>query len=224
VRARILIVDDEPAVRDVVGRYLRRESFDVVEAADGPAALELARDADLVVLDLMLPGVDGLEICRRLRAVRNVPIIMLTAKGEEADRLIGLALGADDYVVKPFSPRELVARIQAVLRRSAATAVNDDVIRVGELRVNLATRQVQTAGRDVQLTGREFDLLAFLARHPGQVFTRQQLLDGVWDYHFAGDETTVTVHVRRLREKIEPDPVRPRHIKTVWGVGYKLDA
>ncbi|HZU13325.1 MAG TPA: response regulator transcription factor [Chloroflexota bacterium] len=223
MRGKVLIVDDEPAVRDVVGRYLRREGFETIEAADGAQAIPLARDADLVVLDLMLPVIEGLDVCRRLRADRNIPIIMLTAKGEEADTLIGLALGADDYVVKPFSPRELVARIQAVLRRSAATPAADDVIRVGGLRINLATRQVESAGRDVHLTSREFDLLAFLAQRPGQVFTRQQLLDGVWDYTFAGDETTVTVHVRRLREKIEPDPMRPRRIKTVWGVGYKLD-
>lgn len=224
MRGKILIVDDETAVRDVVGRYLRREGFETLEAADGDRALALADDVDLVVLDLMLPLLDGLEVCRRLRSTRNVPIIMLTAKGEETDRLVGLALGADDYVVKPFSPRELVARIQAVLRRSTATPTMNDVIRSGELRINPATRQVESGGNEVALTAREFDLLAFLARSPGQVFTRQQLLDQVWDYHFAGDEGTVTVHIRRLREKIEPEPMRPRYIKTVWGVGYKLEA
>jgi DNA-binding response OmpR family regulator len=224
MRERVLIVDDEPTVRDVVGRYLRREGFETLEAGDGEQALGLAGDVDLVVLDLMLPRVDGLEVCRRLRATRNVPIIMLTARAEETDKLVGLGIGADDYVVKPFSPRELVARVQAVLRRTAAAPSNDDVVRVGDLRVNARTRTVEAAGKTVQLTGREFDLLEFLARHQGQVFSRDQLLDHVWDFHFGGDETTVTVHVRRLREKIEPDPTRPRYIKTVWGVGYKLEA
>lgn len=220
---RILIVDDETAVREVVGRYLRREGFETVEAADGRKAIELAADADLVVLDLMLPQVDGLEVCRQIRSTRNTPIIMLTARAEETDKLVGLGIGADDYVVKPFSPRELVARIAAVLRRTAASTRAEDVIRVGELRISPTTRSVERAGIAVELTAREFDLLLFLAQNAGQVFTRQQLLDSVWDYTFAGDDNTVTVHIRRLREKIEPDPARPRYVKTVWGVGYKLE-
>lgn len=220
---RILVVDDEAAVRDVVGRYLRREGYETLVAADGDEALRLAGDADLVVLDLMLPRIDGIEVCRRLRATRNVPIIMLTARTEETDTIVGLGMGADDYVAKPFSPRELVARVQAVLRRTATPPQSDDTIRIGDLRINPVTRTVHSNGAAISLTAREFDLLAFLARSPGQVFTREQLLDHVWDYHFAGDETTVTVHIRRLREKIEPDPERPRYVKTVWGVGYKLE-
>jgi DNA-binding response OmpR family regulator len=220
---RILIVDDETAVREVVGRYLRREGFETVEASDGRQAIELAGDADLVVLDLMLPQVDGLEVCRRIRSTRNTPIIMLTARAEETDKLVGLGIGADDYVVKPFSPRELVARITAVLRRTSTPARAEDVIRVGELRISPATRTVARGAVPIELTAREFDLLLFLARNAGQVFTRQQLLDNVWDYTFAGDDNTVTVHIRRLREKIEPDAARPRYVKTVWGVGYKLE-
>jgi DNA-binding response OmpR family regulator len=220
---RILIVDDESTVREVVGRYLRREGFETLEAADGRQAIELAGDADLVVLDLMLPQVDGLEVCRHIRSTRNTPIIMLTARAEETDTLIGLGIGADDYMVKPFSPRELVARIGAVLRRTAARAGSDDIIRVGDLRISPGTRSIERGGTPIELTAREFDLLLHLARNAGQVFTRQQLLDSVWDYTFAGDENTVTVHIRRLREKVEPDPARPRYVKTVWGVGYKLE-
>lgn len=220
---KILIVDDESTVREVVGRYLRREGFETVEAADGRRAIELAADADLVVLDLMLPQIDGLEVCRQIRSTRNTPIIMLTARAEETDKLIGLGIGADDYMVKPFSPRELVARIGAVLRRTSARAGTEDSIRVGDLRISPSTRTVERGGTSIELTAREFDLLLFLARNAGQVFTRQQLLDRVWDYTFAGDDNTVTVHIRRLREKIEPDPARPRYVKTVWGVGYKLE-
>ncbi len=220
----ILIVDDEPAVRDVVGRYLRRDGFQTVLASNGEEALSKAADADLVILDLMLPIIDGFEVCRRLRSVRNVPIIMLTAKSEETDKVIGLGVGADDYVSKPFSPRELVARVQAVLRRSSNAQGKDDIIRVGDLRINTKTRSIERLGQSLTLTAREFDLLAFLASSPNQVFTREQLLNQVWDFHFGGDESTVTVHVRRLREKIEPDPVRPQYLKTVWGVGYKLQA
>jgi DNA-binding response OmpR family regulator len=222
-RGTVLVVDDEPTVRDVVGRYLRHNGFTTLEARDGTEALELAPAADLIILDLMLPGVDGLEVCRRLQRTHPVPIIMLTAKGEEADKLVGLGLGADDYMVKPFSPRELIARIQAVLRRSASGS-QTGIIQLGDLAINIRTRTVERAGTEIPLTAREFDLLAFLASRPRQVFTREQLLDGVWDYHFGGDESTVTVHIRRLREKIEPDPARPRYLKTVWGVGYKLEA
>lgn len=220
----ILVVDDEPIVAEVLERYLRRESYVVHLASDGPSALELARSLDpaLIVLDVMLPEIDGLEVCRRLRAESNVPIILLTARSEETDRILGLGLGADDYVVKPFSPGELVARIKAVLRRTTAPVDDPYALRFDDLRILPRQRTVEVAGRPVDLTAKEFDLLHFLARHPGQVFTREQLLDRVWDYAYLGDANTVTVHIRRLREKIEPDPVRPRWVKTVWGVGYKF--
>ena len=227
-RSRVLVVDDEPMVTEVVGRYLGREGFEVALAADGEKALSVAREwsPDLIVLDLMLPGIDGLEVCKTLRKESRVPIIMLTARGEETDRIVGLELGADDYVVKPFSPRELVARIKAVLRRSTATPVKyveGDVIRFPAFTLNPRTRMVEVRGKVVDLTAKEFDLLLFLASSPGQVFTREQLLNDVWDYSYAADSSTVTVHVRRLREKIESEPMRPGFIKTVWGVGYKFE-
>ena len=223
----ILVVDDEPIVREVVGRYLRQDGFRVETAADGPAALrrfEAARP-DLVLLDLMLPGIDGLEVCRRIRTQSNVPIIMLTAKRDETDTVIGLGVGADDYVAKPFSPRELLARVKAVLRRAGAPPppTEGDPLRFGALTIRPDRRGVELAGRPVELTAREFDLLLFLASHPGQVFSREELLDKVWDWAYAGDGGTVTVHVRRLRQKIEPDPDRPRYVKTIRGMGYKLE-
>ena len=225
--ATVLLVDDEPIVREVVEQYLRQDGFQVETAADGPEALQrfAAGRPDLVVLDLMLPGVDGLEVCRRIRTQSNVPIIMLTAKADEVDTIIGLGVGADDYVAKPFSPRELVARIKAVLRRASAPPplAEGDPLRFGDLVVRPDRRQVEVAGRAVDLTAREFDLLEFLARHPGQVFSRDDLLDKVWDWAYASDGGTVTVHVRRLRQKIEADPERPRHVKTVWGLGYKFE-
>jgi two-component system, OmpR family, response regulator VicR len=225
---RVLVVDDEPIVTEVVQRYLVREGFHVMMAADGETALKLARDAgpDLVVLDLMLPRLDGLEVCRRLRAESNVPIIMLTAKGEEADKILGLGLGADDYLTKPFSPGELTARVKAVLRRTQAApaqAMPGDVLKLGVLRINPRARSVERDGEALHLTAKEFDLLYFLARNAGQVFTREQLLDQVWDYEWYGDASTVTVHIRRLREKVEPSPMRPRYVKTVWGIGYKFE-
>ncbi|MDA8217333.1 MAG: response regulator transcription factor [Dehalococcoidales bacterium] len=226
----ILIIDDESIVREVVERYLVREGYSVRTAADGETALQIAyeQQPDLVVLDLMLPKVDGLEVCRRLRAESSVPIIMLTAKGEETDKVVGLTLGADDYMVKPFSPRELVARVQAVLRRAPTASPGlqegNRVLRFPDLQIDMRTRVVQAGGREVELTPKEFDLLTFLASSPGQVFTRDQLLEKVWDYRYAGDTSTVTVHVRRLREKVEENPMRPRYLKTVWGVGYKFEA
>jgi DNA-binding response OmpR family regulator len=227
-RYRILVVDDEPMVTEVVERYLMRDGFEVSTAYDGDKALALAQSwaPDLVVLDLMLPGKDGLEVCRALRREGEVPIIMLTARGEETDRIVGLEIGADDYIVKPFSPRELVARIKAVLRRAQSgsePATPADVIRSAGLLINPRTRAVDVNGTAASLTAKEFDLLHFLASHPGQVFSREQLMNDVWDYTFAGDTSTVTVHIRRLREKIEPDPLRPRYVKTVWGVGYKFE-
>ncbi|MGI8824907.1 MAG: winged helix-turn-helix domain-containing protein [Chloroflexota bacterium] len=224
MKARVLVVDDEPNIREVVERYLRREGFDTVGAADGEEAVLRSADADLVVLDLMLPKLSGIEACRQIRSARDIPIIMLTAKSEETDVLVGLGIGADDYITKPFSPRELVARVQAVLRRAQKGPPEPgDVVHVGSLRINPSLRTVERDGEQLELTAREFELLHFLATHPGQVFTREQLLDHVWDYDFPGDTSTVTVHVRRLREKVEPDPVRPRYIKTVWGVGYKVE-
>ncbi len=222
----ILVVDDEPTIVEVVELYLQREGYRVITAADGPGALALAaeRKPDLVVLDLMLPGLNGFEITQRLRANGHIPIIMLTARGEEADRIVGLELGADDYGTKPFSPREVVARVKAVLRRMAAAAATPaQVLTLGELRLDVDARTVTLDGQPIMLTVREFDLLMFLMRHPGQVFTREQLLDHVWGYTFASDMSTVTVHIRRLREKIEADPARPTLLQTVWGVGYKLE-
>jgi DNA-binding response OmpR family regulator len=225
---RVLVVDDEPIVTEGVERYLSREGFDVATAADGEQALALARtwSPDLVLLDLMLPGIDGLEVCRTLQKESDVSIIMLTARGEETDRIVGLEVGADDYVVKPFSLRELVARVKAVLRRTnrePAVPAAGDALRYNGLTINPRTRVVEANGKQPALSAKEFDLLYFLAAHPGQVFTREQLMNDVWDYTFAGDSSTVTVHIRRVREKIESDPMRPRFIKTVWGVGYKFE-
>jgi DNA-binding response OmpR family regulator len=227
----VLVVDDDPTVSDVVRRYLERAGFAVVLAGDGPAALDAFHELvqrgdrpDLVVLDLMLPGVDGLEVCRRMRfAVPELPVVMLTALGEEADRVLGLEIGADDYVTKPFSPRELVLRVQSVLRRAAPPPVAPvEVLADGELEVDGARRLVRLRGTEVALTVREFDLLLFLMRNPGRVFRRAQLLEEVWGWTF-GDQSTVTVHMRRLREKVEDDPAAPRRIVTVWGVGYRYE-
>ncbi len=225
---RILVVDDESSILEVVQKYLAREGFQVSTARDGEMALAAfnKQPSDLIILDLMLPKVDGLEVFRRLRTRSGVPVIMLTAKGEETDRVVGLELGADDYITKPFSPRELVARVKAVLRRSGGTAPagpGERPITRGEVHIDPGARSVQVQGKPVELTGKEFDLLWFLASHPGQVFTRAQLLDQVWGYEYYGDASTVTVHVRRLREKIEPDPGDPRYISTVWGVGYRFE-
>lgn len=225
--AKILVVEDEAIVREVVTDYLRRDGFDVEQAADGNEAMTmfLASRPDLVLLDLMLPGIDGIEVCRRIRAQSNIPIIMVTAKSEETDTIIGLGVGADDYISKPFSPREVVARVKAVLRRASAPQQSGgDPLHFDQLIIRPDRRQVEISGQNVDLTAREFDLLEFLCRHPGQVFSREQLLDRVWDWAYASDGGTVTVHVRRLRQKIEPDPDRPRYIKTVWGAGYKFEA
>ena len=223
---RILVVDDDPTISEVVARYLERDGYEVDVASDGEEALDQGQESglpDLVVLDLMLPKVDGLEVFRLLRAEDQVPIIMLTAKGEETDKLVGLSLGADDYVTKPFSPRELVARVKNVLRRSASPRIHDgDSLRFQDLVINPKTRQVRAHGVDVELTAKEFDLLVFLAQRPRQVFSREQILNQVWDYVYVGDTSTVTVHIRRLREKIEADPAKPRYIQTVWGIGYKF--
>lgn len=230
----ICIIDDEATLRDVVRRYLEVDGFSVIEADTGAHALELLQNkhADLIILDIMLPGgIDGFSIARSIRNApeyageqSRVPIIMLTSRGNEVDRLAGFELGVDDYVVKPFSPRELVARVKAVLRRAGNdTQITDKPIEFKHLQIDPLRRSVILKGQMVVLTAREFDLLWLFARHPQQVFTREQLLDQVWGYEFYGDESTVTVHIRRLREKIEPDPAQPSYIQTVWGVGYKFE-
>lgn len=228
----VLVVDDEAIVRQVVAKYLERDGFDTLQAADGHAALEVIeaqdRSLSLVVLDLMLPGIDGLELCKIIRERGDLPVIMLTARSGQSDRIIGLELGADDYVGKPFSPRELTARVRNVIRRArpidapAAAEMPAEPLSFGDLRIDPVAHQVTRAGRPLKLTAREFDLLLFLARNPGQVFSRDQLMARVWGFESALDTGTVSVHVRRLREKIEDDPSEPRHLQTVWGVGYRF--
>jgi DNA-binding response OmpR family regulator len=222
----VLVVDDEPIVREVVVRYLEREGYRTLEAGDGDQARDLVERErpSLVVLDLMLPGTDGLELCRWIRSRSDLPVIMLTARGEEADRIVGLELGADDYITKPFSPRELAVRVRAVLRRARPAEPVQSRLEVGDLALDAMTREVMKGGRQLQLTAREFDLLWFLASHPRHVFSREQLMERVWGYEAALDTGTVTVHVRRLREKLEDDPSEPRHLQTVWGVGYRYVA
>jgi DNA-binding response OmpR family regulator len=225
-RGSVLVVDDEPTIGEVVARYLDRAGYETHVAVDGTSALDtFARvHPDLIVLDLMLPGIDGLEVMRRIREARErrTAIILLTAKGEESDRIIGLRLGADDYVVKPFSPAELVARVDAVLRRIDTVPAHEPALELDGLTIDPAARRVHVGDEEAQLTQREFDLLLFMARHPGQAFTRNQLMDHVWQYSFYSDTSTVTVHIRRLRTKLEADPEQPRWIQTVWGVGYRF--
>jgi DNA-binding response OmpR family regulator len=222
---RILVVEDEPMVAEVVERYLRRDGHDVTLAFDGQSGVEQFEQhgADLVLLDLMLPRLDGTAACRRIRERSDVPIIMLTARGEESDRLRGLDLGADDYVTKPFSPREVAARVRAVLRRTSDGERRPRVLDFDDLTIDSQRRAVTVGGRPVSLTAREFDILYHLASNPSQVFTRERLLVSLWGDDFEGDASTVTVHMHRLREKIEADPSRPHHIRTVWGVGYRFE-
>lgn len=224
----ILLVDDEPGLVKGLRLSLEQEGFQVTTAADGREALEKfkAGGFDLIVLDLMLPEVDGLTVCRQIRAAGMTPIIMLTAKADDIDKILGLELGADDYLTKPFNTRELIARIRAVLRRVEAPAREQESgrIQVGDLVLHTPKRTAAVAGRPLDLTAREYDLLELLARHPGVVYTRQQLLDLVWGYEFTGDDRTVDVHVRRIREKLEETPARPRYLRTKWGVGYYLEA
>jgi DNA-binding response OmpR family regulator len=222
----ILVVDDEPMVREVLSRYLSKEGFDVWAAEDGEEALARYARAvpDLVLLDLMLPKIDGYEVFRRIREQGSrTPVIMLTAKGDETDRIVGLELGADDYVSKPFSPREVVARVRAVLRRTDGGTSDPVVMDFGRIAIDTGRREVRVEGRVVRLTRIEFDLLAYLASSPGTTFTRARLLEDVWDFAWDGDTATVTVHVRRIREKIESDPSEPKHLVTVWGVGYRFE-
>jgi two-component system response regulator ResD len=224
-RRSVLVVDDEPTITHVVSRYLERAGYATRVAGDGAEALRLAaiERPDLVVLDLMLPGLDGLEVMRRLQERERVSVILLTAKGEAADRIAGLRQGADDYVVKPFLPAELVARVDAVLRRAVlARAEAAEPIAFDGIEIDPTARRLVARGAEVPLTVREFDLLLHLMRHPGQVFSRDQLMDSVWQYSFYTDTSTVTVHMRRLRAKVEEDPARPRWLQTVWGVGYRF--
>jgi DNA-binding response OmpR family regulator len=221
----VLVVDDEPVVRDVVARYLEHEGFETLLAADGDTARALIeeREPTLVVLDVMLPGIDGLSLCRWIRERSSMPVILLTARGEEADRIVGLDLGADDYMTKPFSPRELTARVRAVLRRGTPSQPLRETASFGDVELDSASRLARKAGETVQLTTREFDLIWFFAANPGHVFSRDLLMDRVWGYTSAVETGTVTVHIRRLREKLETNPQEPRHLKTVWGAGYRLD-
>jgi DNA-binding response OmpR family regulator len=225
-RPIVLVVDDEPTIAEIVARYLERAGYRAHVALDGPQAIEKAAQEhpDLVVLDLMLPHMDGLEVMRRLRENERdrIAVILLTAKGDESDRITGLRLGADDYVVKPFSPAELTARVEAVLRRIDTSPEQAAPLEFDGLRIDPTARRVEVRGVEVQLTQREFDLLVYLARHPGQVFSREQLMDAVWQYSFYTDSSTVTVHVRRLRAKLESEPGEPRWLQTVWGVGYRF--
>jgi two-component system response regulator VicR len=222
---RILLVEDEETIADVVRDYLLQAGFQVDMAGDGFTALQLAavRQPDLVILDRMLPGLDGVEVCRRLRQTMSVPVIMVTALGTEDDRILGLEMGADDYVTKPFSPRELVLRVKSVLRRSVKEFTPEPPVEAAGLELDPASRTVTHRGVALALTVREFDLLAFLMRRPNQVFSREELIKAVWGWDF-GDLSTVTVHVRRLREKIEANPTKPELLKTVWGVGYRFDS
>ncbi len=221
---RILVVEDDVTVRDVVQRYLERDGHEVTALDHGVDALAAfaSLNPDLIILDLMLPDMSGIDVCRELRRTSPVPIIMVTALGEEADRVLGLEMGADDYVTKPFSPRELALRVASVLRRASSSAKPGPLVADGDLVVDGPARTATLRGQPVPLTARELDLLAFLMTHPGQAFTREQLLDQVWGWSF-GDHSTVTVHIKRLRRKVEDDPVRPTRITTVWGTGYRYD-
>jgi DNA-binding response OmpR family regulator len=223
----VLVVDDEPMVRDTVARYLERDGHRVVTAGDGDRARQLIEEEppSLVLLDVMLPGgTDGLALCRWIRSSSELPVILLTARVDEADRIVGLELGADDYVTKPFSPRELATRVKTVLRRARSARPPRDRVSVGPLALNALTHEAHRDGEELSLTAKEFDLLWFLASNPNRVFSRDQLMDRVWGYSAALDTGTVTVHIRRLREKLEVDPSRPRLLETVWGVGYRLTA
>lgn len=224
---KIMVVDDDPKVQKIVEHTLRNEGFTVVKALDGEEALAIlpGENPHLVVLDLMMPKMDGFEVCRRIRQRFNTPILILSAKDAEMDKVVGFNLGVDDYLTKPFSPKELILRIKAILRRSQAPPgdMQQRVI-AGDLELNGSTRLVTVKGKPVELTVKEFDTLWLLATHPGHVFTRAQLLDRIWDTDYTGDTNLVTVLIKRLREKIEEDPANPRRIKTVWGLGYKLDA
>jgi DNA-binding response OmpR family regulator len=224
---KILVVEDDPNLLETIKYNLRKEGYEVVTAGDGEQALDTARreTPDLLILDIMLPKLNGFEVCRILRNEMTVPILMLTAKAEETDKIVGLEIGADDYMTKPFSMRELLTRAKAMLRRAkmAAPAAGPAAIKIGDIEVDIARHRVSSAGRAIELSRKEFDLLAFLAKNKGLVFSREQLLEKVWGYDFAGDSRTVDVHIRWLRKKIEPDAARPKHLLTVRGTGYKME-
>jgi two-component system alkaline phosphatase synthesis response regulator PhoP len=221
---KVLVVEDELKIARLVRDYLAEAGFAVLEATDGPSALALARreSPDMIIMDLGLPGIDGLDVTRQLRMNSAVPIIILTARSDETDRIVGLELGADDYITKPFSPRELVARIRAVLRRADATLGGGGVVRAGEVTIDVPKMRVTVGEDDVELTATEFELLTMLARHPGRIYTRAQLLDGIHGVSFESYERSIDAHVKNIRRKIEPDPRRPRYVLTVHGVGYKF--
>lgn len=225
---KILVVDDEAEIVELLADYLSAEGYVVVVASNGQEALAKARaeKPDLVVLDIMMPGLDGFEVCRLLRAQSNIPIIMLSAKQQEGDKVLGLGLGADDYIAKPFSPREVVARVRAQLRRATVLSAGSgarEVLRFPGLEIHLKEYRVTVDGKDIPLQAREFELLRCLALHPRQVFTKELLFEQVWGEEYLGDPNTLSVHIRRLREKIEEDPAHPRYLKTIWGVGYKFE-
>lgn len=225
--ARVLVVDDEKIIVKGLKFSLEKEGYEVLTAYDGEEALRLFNEEnpDLIVLDLMLPEVDGFEVCRRIRKSSDVPIVMLTARGDDIDKILGLELGADDYMTKPFNPRELTARIKAILRRSHAPSMdasNMQVIRLQDMQIDLFQHKVRVRDKEVELTSKEFALLSLMASHPGRVFSREKLLEHVWGYDYYGDARTVDVHIRHLREKIEPEPSTPQLILTVWGAGYKF--
>ncbi|OBR65230.1 DNA-binding response regulator [Paenibacillus oryzae] len=226
---RVLVADDDTNITDVCRRYLEREGYLVITAKDGLEALELWRSQtpSLIVLDLMMPYKNGWEVCNEIRQSEDIPIVMLTARGEEQDRLMGLTMGADDYLTKPFSPRELVLRVKAILRRMRSVqakpvSASEHTITFEGLTIDVAKRIVEAGGQIIDLTVTEFEMLYLLASHPDQAFSRNQILSKIWDFSYEGDTTTVTVHIRRLREKIEPLPSNPKYIKTVWGIGYKF--
>lgn len=222
---KILVIDDEPQIIEVLTSYLKKDGFRVIAAADGTKALQIAEreEPDLILLDLMLPDIDGYEVCRALRKRSNVPIVMLTARDEETDKIVGLELGADDYITKPFSPREVLARVRAVLRRAEPGALEEAIIRVGDLEIDHTRHEVRRAGKLIDLTPTEFKLVEILARNPRRVFTRLQLVEQVQGYSFEGYERTIDAHVKNLRQKIEKDPKNPRYITTVFGVGYRFE-
>ncbi|BCB05553.1 response regulator transcription factor [Bacillus sp. KH172YL63] len=225
---KVLLVDDEENIVDVCSRYLVREGYEVSTASNGREAIELyeAFRPDIVVLDIMMPEIDGWQVAEKIRENHDTPIIMLTALGQEKDRIYGLTIGADDYVTKPFSPRELLLRVKNVLRRtysSPAKAEEEEVLSWQGLMIDRSKRKVTAGGKDVDMTVKEFELLSLLAQHPSQVFSKSQLIEKLWGYEYLGDANTINVHIRRLREKIEDDPSEPRWIKTVWGIGYKFE-
>jgi DNA-binding response OmpR family regulator len=228
IARQVLIIDDEPNIRELCRLYLEQEGFVVEEAADGESGLKRAAELRpaLVVLDLMLPGKSGFEVCKEMQHL-EIPVVMLTARGDDVDKILGLELGADDYLTKPFNPRELVARVKVVLRRvgrsDPSTTARQEVLSFPDFRLDLTAHTLTVQGRQVDCPPKEFDLLTMLARNPHRAFTREQLLEKVWDYSFYGDFRTVDVHVQRIRKKVEPDPEKPRYIKTVWGVGYKFE-